>query len=175
MVEPKKQQEQKSRHSHPYHSESKSKRGVFIIVAILIILVAITIFISCRRTAIVADVPSVYNFGLVAPFTVDGAGGADSAGRSLNINISNATAQYVTLGEKPLLHIEHMDVSNCSGASVFIAKSLNSQDKVAVGKVLYETGNTNYEIPPQVNVSQYPIVVVWCDSTNARIGYAFMQ
>jgi len=156
---------------------------LYIIIAVVIVPVAIVISLFFKRDA-VQPPPNEYKFGIVSPFYAPILTAADYAAMPNStrtalaiINLSGATAQIVTLGQKPLLRIENMNVSACPVATVFLSRSLgaNGEDRVSLGNVRFPTGNTNYEIPLLVKYSEFPVVVVWCDSFNVTVGYALFS
>lgn len=148
------------------------KEWIFIILVTVTIMVFLIVSNSFRRDAF-PNVPSEYRFGAIAPFFFD----SDQLKRD-NLN---ASAQFVFLGEKPLLRIEKLNISQCESANIFLSAEIiiDIKDKklhlIDLGKVRYYTGNSNYEIPFDVDTNKFPYVTLWCNTEHSSIGHAFFQ
>ena len=83
---------------------------------------------------------------------------------------------------KPLLRLEDFSTTNGPDLFVVLSSSANpDQDGLKNGAYLQldvlkgNVGNQNYELPTDVDLSQYKSVVIWCRTFNVVFGYAALQ
>ena len=83
---------------------------------------------------------------------------------------------------KPLLRLEDFSTTNGPDLFVVLSSSANpDQDGLKNGAYLQldalkgNVGNQNYELPADVDLSQYKSVVIWCRTFNVVFGYAALQ
>ena len=83
---------------------------------------------------------------------------------------------------KPLLRLEDFSTTNGPDLFVVLSSSANpDQDGLKNGAYLQldalkgNVGNQNYELPADVDLSQYKSVVIWCRAFNIVFGYAALQ
>jgi hypothetical protein len=83
---------------------------------------------------------------------------------------------------KPLLRLEDFSTTNGPDLFVVLSNSANpDQDGLKNGVYLQlealkgNLGNQNYELPADVDLSQYKSVVIWCRTFNIVFGYAALQ
>lgn len=89
---------------------------------------------------------------------------------------------YRLEGEQPLLRLEDFSATNGPDLFVVLSSSANpDQDGVKKNTYLQlealkgNIGNQNYELPSDVDLSQYKSVVIWCRTFNVVFGYAPLQ
>jgi hypothetical protein len=82
----------------------------------------------------------------------------------------------------PLLRLEDFSTTNGPDLFVVLSSSANpDQDGLKNGAYLQldalkgNIGNQNYELPDDVDLSQYKSVVIWCRAFNIVFGYAALQ
>jgi hypothetical protein len=83
---------------------------------------------------------------------------------------------------KPLLRLEDFSATNGPDLFVVLSSSANpDQDGLKSGAYVQlealkgNLGNQNYELPADVDLSQYKSVVIWCRTFNVVFGYATLQ
>jgi Electron transfer DM13 len=83
---------------------------------------------------------------------------------------------------KPLLRLEDFSTTNGPDLFVVLSSSANpDQDGLKNGAYVQldalkgNVGNQNYELPADVDLSQYKSVVIWCRTFNIVFGYATLQ
>jgi hypothetical protein len=83
---------------------------------------------------------------------------------------------------KPLLRLEEFSTTNGPDLFVVLSSSANpDQDGLKNGAYVQldalkgNVGNQNYELPADVDLSQYKSVVIWCRTFNIVFGYATLQ
>ena len=83
---------------------------------------------------------------------------------------------------KPLLRLEEFSTTNGPDLFVVLSSSVNpDQDGLKNGAYVQldalkgNLGNQNYELPADVDLSQYKSVVIWCRTFNIVFGYAPLQ
>ena len=98
---------------------------------------------------------------------------------SLDHGTSGSAAVYVVEDGRRVLRIEDLDTSN--GPDVYVYLSTNpaagpegqfDDTYVNLGGLKGNIGDQNYEIPADVDVTQYRSVVIWCDRFNSAFGAA---
>jgi hypothetical protein len=98
---------------------------------------------------------------------------------SLDHGTSGSAAVYVVEDGRRVLRIEDLDTSN--GPDVYVYLSANpaagpegqfDDAYVNLGGLKGNIGDQNYEIPADVDVTQYLSVVIWCDRFNSAFGAA---
>ena len=75
---------------------------------------------------------------------------------------ASGTVKIVTADGKTYLRYENFKTINGPDIYVYLAKDLDAKEYVSLGKVRATEGNINYEIPSNVNVSDYPYALTWC-------------
>jgi len=75
---------------------------------------------------------------------------------------ASGTARIVMTDSKTYLRYENFKTINGPNIYVYLAKDLDAKEYVSLGKVRATEGNINYEVPSNVNVSDYPYALVWC-------------
>lgn len=57
---------------------------------------------------------------------------------------------------------ENFKTINGPDLYVYLSKDLAATDFVDLGRLRATEGNVNYEIPSDVNIAEYPYVLIWC-------------
>lgn len=89
----------------------------------------------------------------IAPVNVVGTTGHPASG----------TVRIVEADGKKYVRYENFKTINGPDIYVYLAKDLDAKEFVNLGRVRATEGNINYEIPAEVNVSDYPYVLTWCE------------
>lgn len=76
---------------------------------------------------------------------------------------ASGTARIVKIDDKTYLRYENFKTINGPDIYVYLSKDINAKEFVSLGKVRATEGNINYEIPSNINVSDYPYALVWCE------------
>ena len=102
-------------------------------------------------------------------------------------NGAHPTSGTVTLYKlddgKTVLRLSDFRTSNGPAVHVYLtaANSVNSNGDVTSGKFVdlgdlkANIGNQNYEIPSDIDLSQYHGVSIWCSRFSVNFGYARLQ
>lgn len=75
-------------------------------------------------------------------------------------------------GTDSYIRYENFKTINGPDIYVYLAKDLDAQDFVNIGKVKATEGNVNYKIPTGVTVSDYKYVMIWCKAFGVLFNYA---
>jgi hypothetical protein len=75
---------------------------------------------------------------------------------------ASGTVKIVAANGKNYVRYENFKTINGPDLYVYLSKDLNAKDYVSLGKVTATDGNINYEIPANVNTSDYKYVLTWC-------------
>ena len=90
----------------------------------------------------------------IAPMNVIGTSGHPASG----------TVQIVEADSKRYIRYENFKTINGPDIYVYLAKNLDAKEFINIGRVRATEGNINYEIPAEVNVADYPYVLIWCEA-----------
>ena len=90
-----------------------------------------------------------------------------SAGHS-----ASGKVRVVTADGKTYVRYENFKTVNGPDLYVYLAKDLDSKEFADLGKVKATEGNINYEVPANVNVSDYRYVITWCKPFGVLFNYA---
>jgi len=92
---------------------------------------------------------------------------------------TTGVAQILDVGELSYLRIEDLDTDNGPDLYVYLTasgaegpESAFDDDFVDLGPLKGNIGNQNYELPPDVDLSHYRTVVIWCDRFDSAFGAA---
>jgi hypothetical protein len=77
---------------------------------------------------------------------------------------ASGTVRLVEADGKKYVRYENFKIINGPDIYVYLAKDLDAKEFVNIGRVRATEGNINYEIPAEVNVSDYPYVLTWCET-----------
>ncbi len=70
-------------------------------------------------------------------------------------------------GEKLFVRFENLNTSNGPDLFVYLAKDLEDNgrpiDFVNLGSLKANKGDSNYEVPSDVDINEYNYVVIWCE------------
>jgi hypothetical protein len=75
---------------------------------------------------------------------------------------ASGTARLVSNNGKNYVRYENYKTINGPDLHVYLAKGLDAKEFVSLGEIKATEGNFNYEIPPGINVKEYPYVLTWC-------------
>lgn len=70
------------------------------------------------------------------------------------------------------LRYENFQTINGPDLFVYLSKDLDATDFVNLGRLKATEGNINYEIPAEVNISDYPYALIWCKAFSTLFNYA---
>jgi len=88
---------------------------------------------------------------------------------------ASGTAMIVKADGKVYLRYENFKTINGPDIYVYLSKDLDAKEYISLGKVRATEGNINYEIPPEVNVSDYPYALTWCKAFGVLFNSAKLQ
>lgn len=94
--------------------------------------------------------------------TVVGTGGHPGSGSVRVINTEGGT----------VVRYENFKTINGHDLYVYLAKDLDAKEYVNLGTLKATEGNVNYDVPADVNVSDYRYVMVWCKQFSVLFNYA---
>ncbi|MEK7614019.1 MAG: DM13 domain-containing protein [Patescibacteria group bacterium] len=85
---------------------------------------------------------------------------------------ATGTVRVVEENGKTYVRYENYKTINGPDIFVYLAKDIDAQEFVNLGRVKATEGNINYEVPDGVNVSEYPYVLTWCKQFGVLFNYA---
>lgn len=77
---------------------------------------------------------------------------------------ASGTVRVVETDGKKYVRYENFKTINGPDIYVYLAKDLGAKEFVNLGRVRATEGNINYEIPAEVNISDYLYVLTWCEA-----------
>lgn len=84
----------------------------------------------------------------------------------------SGTARIIKTESGVVLRYENFKTLNGPDLYVYLAKDLDAKEYVSLGKLQATEGNVNYEVPVNINVSEYKYVMVWCKQFGVLFNYA---
>lgn len=75
-------------------------------------------------------------------------------------------------GDQTFVRFENYDGTNGPDLFVYLAKDLDATEFVNLGRAKGNMGNINYEVPEDVDVSEYKYVMTWCRLFGVLFDYA---
>lgn len=103
--------------------------------------------------------------------TVELSGGFQGAGDGIHNASGKATVLYLEDGSS-VLRLENFRVTNGPDLYVYLSTDKNASDYVDLGRLKASSGNQNYELPANVDLSKYDNVIIWCKSFSVYFGGA---
>lgn len=74
----------------------------------------------------------------------------------------SGTVRVIDTGEEKFLRYENFSTINGPDIFVYLATDEEASEFVNLGKVKATEGNINYQIPADVDPTEYPYALVWC-------------
>lgn len=85
---------------------------------------------------------------------------------------ASGTARVIVADGRNYIRYENFKTINGPDIYVYLAKDLGAKEFVNLGTVKATEGNINYEIPSDVNVTEYPYVLTWCRMFGVLFNHA---
>lgn len=85
---------------------------------------------------------------------------------------ASGTARRIETDGKWYIRYENFKTINGPDIYVYLAKDLEAKGYVSLGKVKATEGNVNYEVPQNVDPTEYRYVMVWCKQFGVLFNYA---
>ena len=85
---------------------------------------------------------------------------------------ASGAVKIIEAGGKKYLRYENFHTINGPDIYVYLSKDLNAKEFVNLGKVRATEGNINYEVPPNIDLSEYRYVLTWCKQFGVLFNYA---
>jgi hypothetical protein len=82
---------------------------------------------------------------------------------------------YTLADGKSILRLEDFKSTNGPDVYVYLSTDKKASDSVNVGRLKGNIGNQNYEIPQDVDLSKYNLVLIWCRAFSVLFGSAELQ
>ena len=71
-----------------------------------------------------------------------------------------------------ILRLENLQVTNGPDLYVYLATDKSASDFVSLGKLKANSGNQNYNIPSEIDLTKYYTVLIWCRPFSVLFGSA---
>jgi len=75
-------------------------------------------------------------------------------------------------GEPTIVRFENYVGTNGPDLFVYLAKDLDATEFISLGRAKGNEGNSNYEVPADVDISEYKYVMTWCRLFGVLFDYA---
>lgn len=103
--------------------------------------------------------------------TMELSGGFQGAGDGIHNASGKATVLYLEDGSS-VLRLENFRVTNGPDLYVYLSTDKNASGYIDLGRLKASSGNQNYELPADVDLSKYDNVIIWCKSFSVYFGGA---
>ena len=126
---------------------------------------------SESSTSSVTDLPEPVTENNVPTPTVTGPFAiSDTPGHSATGNV-----RVIETPEESIVRFEDYDGTNGPDLFVYLAKDLEANEFVSLGRAKGNMGNINYTVPEDVDVGEYKYVITWCKAFGVLFDYAEIQ
>ncbi len=85
---------------------------------------------------------------------------------------ASGTVRVVEADGKAYVRYENFKTLNGPDIYVYLAKDLDAKEFVNLGRVKATEGNINYEVPVEIDVTDYAYVLTWCKAFGVLFNYA---
>lgn len=85
---------------------------------------------------------------------------------------ASGTVHIIEVEGKKYIRYENFKTINGPDLYVYLAKDLDAKEYLSLGALRATEGNINYEIPDDVNPSNYRYVMTWCKQFGVLFNYA---
>lgn len=75
---------------------------------------------------------------------------------------ASGEVKIITSGDVKIVRYENFKTINGPDLYVYLSKDLQANEFVNLGKLKATEGNINYEVSKEINLKDYPYVIVWC-------------
>jgi hypothetical protein len=88
------------------------------------------------------------------------------------VHNAQGSAKVLAVDGKNILRLENFGSTNGPDLYVYLATDKNASDFVDLGRLKANTGNQNYDIPQDTDLSRYDTVLIWCKAFSVLFGSA---
>lgn len=88
---------------------------------------------------------------------------------------ATGTVRIIETDEGPVIRYENFETINGPQLNLYLAKDLDANEYIDLGPVRGTSGNINYVVPEDVNLSEYRYVMYWCVPFSILFNYADLQ
>lgn len=88
---------------------------------------------------------------------------------------ASGIVRVVDVDNTKYLRYENFETINGPDLYVYLAKDLEATEYVNLGVLKATEGNINYEIPEEVEITDWPYVLVWCELFGVLFNYADLR
>lgn len=85
---------------------------------------------------------------------------------------ASGTVRIIESEEQTFIRFEDFETLNGPQLHLYLSKDLEATEYVDLGPIRGTEGNINYEIPEDVDLSEYPYVMHWCVPFGVLFNYA---
>lgn len=85
---------------------------------------------------------------------------------------ASGNIRIIATESQQTVRFENYDGTNGPDLFVYLAKDLEANEFVSLGRAKGNTGNINYTVPPDVDLSEYRYVLTWCKAFGVLFDYA---
>jgi hypothetical protein len=75
---------------------------------------------------------------------------------------ASGEVKIITSGDVKIVRYENFKTINGPDLYVYLSKDLQAKEFVNLGKLKATEGNINYEVYKEINLKDYPYIIVWC-------------
>ena len=75
---------------------------------------------------------------------------------------ASGEVKIIISGDTKIVRYENFKTINGPDLYVYLSKDLQAKEFVNLGKLKATEGNINYEVSKEINLKDYPYVIIWC-------------
>lgn len=83
--------------------------------------------------------------------------------------------RVIQTSDETIVRFENYDGTNGPDLYVYLAKDLEAEDFISLGRAKGNQGNINYAVPEGVSIDDYQYVMTWCQQFGVLFDYATLQ
>jgi len=136
--------------------------------------------------ALIAIAAVSFAFWTISPLVInkevsdtDVAGAADERGpfpiTATAVHPATGAIKVFESADSTTVRYENYDGTNGPDLHVYLAKDLEANEFIDLGKARGNRGNINYEVPAGVDIGEYPYVLTWCKAFGVLFDYAHIN
>lgn len=85
---------------------------------------------------------------------------------------AEGTVRVIETETGPVIRYENFSTINGPQLHMYLAKDLDANEYIDLGPIRGTTGNINYVVPPEVDLSEYKFALHWCVPFGVLFNYA---
>ena len=85
---------------------------------------------------------------------------------------ASGSIKVIESENQSIVRYENYDGTNGPDLFVYLAKDLDAKEFVSLGRAKGSKGNINYQVPEDIDISEYRYVMTWCKAFGVLFDYS---